>query len=72
MNNTHDLRLIIESRIPIIVIESWEEQRALALLSKIGIQLALPVYAWSATEGIQRADYDNTAKLPHTAAPEAA
>ncbi|NKI19443.1 AAA family ATPase [Spongiibacter sp. KMU-166] len=72
MNNTHDLRLIIESRIPIIVIESWEEQRALALLSKIGIQLALPVYAWSATEGIQRADYDNTAKLPHTAAPEVA
>lgn len=72
MNNSHDLRLIIESRIPIIVIESWEEKRALALLSKMGIQLNLAVYAWSATEGIQRADFENTAKLPHTSSPEAA
>jgi hypothetical protein len=28
MNDSHDLRLIIESRISIIVIETWEERRA--------------------------------------------
>ena len=39
MNDSHDLRLIIESRIPVIVIETWEEKRALTLLSKLGIQL---------------------------------
>ncbi len=71
MNNSHDLRLIIESRIPITVIETWEEPRALKLLSKLGIQLALPVFAWSATEGLQRADITPSAKLAHTAEPEA-
>ena len=72
MNNSHDLRLIIESRIPIIVIETWEERRALTLLSKLGIQLARPLYAWSATEGVRRADIMASSSLPHTTAPEAA
>lgn len=72
MNDSHDLRLIIESRIPVIVIETWEEKRALTLLSKLGIQLGLPVFAWSITEGLRRSDYDQAANQPLTAEPEAA
>lgn len=72
MNNSHDLRLILESRIPIVLIETWEEGRALQLLSKLGLQLARPVYAWSATEGLRRADLSGSAALAHTTTPEAA
>lgn len=72
MNDSHDLRLLIESHIPIIVIETWEEQRALALLSKLGIQLALPVFAWSVTDGLRRIDYDHSNAQRTTAEPDAA
>ena len=72
MNTRHDLRLIIESPIPIVVIETWEEQRALTLLCKLGVQLALPVQAWSVTDGLRRVDLSNGASLNHTAEPEAA
>ena len=72
MNNSHDLRLIIESRIPIIVIETWEERRALTLLSKLGVQLAKPLYAWSASDGLRRADLVDSPSLPQTTSPEAA
>lgn len=72
MNTSHDLRLIIESHIPIVVIETWEEQRALTLLCKLGVQLALPVQAWSVTEGLRRIDLSHGASLNHTAEPEAA
>ncbi len=71
MNNSHDLRLLFESRIPIVAIETWEEPRALQLLSRLGIQMSTPVYAWSVTEGLRRIDYDGAAKLAHTAEPEA-
>lgn len=72
MNDSHDLRLLIDSHIPIVVIETWEEQRALALLSKLGIQLALPVFAWSVTEGLRRVDFDQGGSQRTTAEPEAA
>ena len=70
MNNSHDLRLIIESRIPIIVIETWEERRALTLLSKLGVQLAKPLYAWSASDGLRRADLVDSPSLPQTTSPD--
>ena len=72
MNDSHDLRLLIESHIPVIVIETWEEQRALALLSKLGIQLALPVFGWSVTDGLRRIDFDQGSSQRTTAEPEAA
>lgn len=72
MNDSHDLRLIIESRIPVIIIETWEERRALALLTKLGIQQGLPVFSWSVSDGLRRADFDQAANQPLTAEPEAA
>jgi hypothetical protein len=71
MNDSHDLRLIIESRIPIIVIETWEERRALALLAKLGIGQGLPVFSWSVSDGLRRADYDEAANQSLTVEPEA-
>ena len=72
MNDSHDLRLIIESRIPVVIIETWEEKRALTLLSKLGIQLGTPVFAWSITDGLRRCDYDQANNQALTTEPEAA
>ena len=58
MNEEHDLELLLRSRTPIVVIESTEEPRALALLTRVGIGLRQAVFSWTVTEGLKRSDVD--------------
>ena len=55
-----DLKLILRSRVPIIVIETREEQRALGMIKRLkrfGMQH--PLFAWSVTEGLYRLDIES-------------
>ena len=58
MNDSHDLELVLKSHIPILVIETREEQRAVNLIRSLQFRLGLPVYKWTVTEGLQRIDLD--------------
>jgi len=58
MQNRHDLELILKSHIPIIVIETHEEQRVLDLLSQQTLKLAKALFKWTITEGLERVDID--------------
>ncbi|HYQ38730.1 MAG TPA: AAA family ATPase [Pseudomonas sp.] len=53
-NDIHDLGLVLDSRVRLIVIESWDEQRVLETLSALAIRRGLGLYLWSVTEGVQR------------------
>jgi AAA+ superfamily predicted ATPase len=50
-----ELRLLINSRSPIITVETSEEQRFQELLEKVAAELAVPLYVWSVTEGLGKA-----------------
>ena len=52
MSDTRDLGLILDARIPIVVIESPDERRVLALLLQFAMQRGLPFSEWSATRGL--------------------
>ncbi len=52
MNDTHDLNLIFDARIPIVILETFEEKRALQLLTRIAVKRACSLHCWSVTEGI--------------------
>ncbi|MDY6942900.1 MAG: AAA family ATPase [Pseudomonadota bacterium] len=54
MPDIHDLGLILKSRVPIIVIETHEEQRALQTLTRLSISQGLDLYTWSVTAGLCR------------------
>jgi SpoVK/Ycf46/Vps4 family AAA+-type ATPase len=56
MNDAHDLELVLKSHIPIVVIETREEQRAVELISRMQFRLGQPIYKWTVTEGLQRLD----------------
>ncbi len=60
MNRQHDLELILRSRTPIVVIETRDESRMLALLTSITIARAkdcyVPLFRWTVTDGLQRLD----------------
>ena len=48
------LRLLINSRNPIITVETTEEQRFVGLLSAVASDLNVPLFIWSVTEGLAR------------------
>jgi SpoVK/Ycf46/Vps4 family AAA+-type ATPase len=52
MNDQRDLEVMIASRFPIIAIESQEETRVLQLLSRIARACKLPLFTWSAADGL--------------------
>jgi len=54
LNKRDDLRLLVNSRHPIITVETTEEERVEQLLFQIGAELDVPVYTWSVTKGLAR------------------
>jgi ATP-dependent 26S proteasome regulatory subunit len=54
-SNRDALRLLINSRCPIITIETSEEQRACELLEQVAGELNISLFLWSVTEGLARA-----------------
>jgi hypothetical protein len=53
-----DLRLLIQSRFPILYVETYEEERLEERLERIARELGLPLSAWSATRGLERLGHD--------------
>ena len=53
MSDIKDLELILLSDTPIIVIESFEEQRALEMLAKVAVKRFQNLLSWTVTSGLQ-------------------
>ncbi len=56
MNDQRDLSLIIRSRFPIVLIETHEEARMMALLEQVARLEGQGLFMWSAADGLQRRD----------------
>ncbi len=72
MTDRHDLELVLSSKVPIVVVETHDEARFLALLADIAVQQRAdsyrPLFRWSVTDGLQRLDLDLEAQQ-HNAEP---
>ena len=64
-----ELRLLINSRNPIITVETAEEERLAHLLTALAVELCIPLYTWSVTTGLGRIE---GAPIYETAQPEQA
>lgn len=62
MSDSHELELILRSRVPVIAIETGDETRFLKLLKQIAIDSPSheyrPLFRWTVTDGLQRLDLD--------------
>jgi len=60
MDSQRDLSLILQSRTPIVVIETRDESRVLDMITSITIARGkgayLPLFRWTVTDGLQRLD----------------
>ncbi len=52
----HDLMMLVQSRIPLIAIETHEEKRATLLLKKLTNSMNKWLFSWSITQGLKRVD----------------
>mgnify|MGYP001828048204 CR=1 FL=1 len=57
MDNSGDLRVLLDSRYPLLLIETREEERFLTILREVAADLDLPLWIWSATRGLARDGY---------------
>lgn len=56
MHEFDDLRVLVQAHSPLIVIESYEEPRALLLIKCLAVNLMRSVFKWTITDGLQRLD----------------
>jgi len=69
MPDSRDLEILIHGHVPIITIETHEENRALNLIIKASSKQYLPTFKWTVTEGLQRLDL-NLDPQRHASAPQ--
>jgi len=69
MPELRDLELLLRSDVPILVIETREERRVLELFGRLTLMMPRPLFHWTVTEGLRRADVDMGAQL-HAREPE--
>ena len=53
-NDIHDLGLVLDSRVRLVVIESWEELRVLEAIGTLAVKRGLTWYTWNQVDGLQR------------------
>ncbi len=66
-----DLALLIESKYPLIAVETEEEDRLYDLLRRLTIQMNVPLYLWTPVDGLTRPPFKDAiahdARQPHQA-----
>ena len=56
-NDIRDLQLVLDARVRLIAIESWDELRVLETLTSVAIHRGTNLMVWSITEGLHRMDF---------------
>lgn len=57
MDDTRRLEQLLDTRVPLIVIETFEERRALDMLMRVAAKRHHNLFRWSETEGLQRSTF---------------
>ncbi len=55
-----DLEVLINSRYPLIAVETYEEERVEDMLKALSASLGIPLFLWTVTEGLKRSGLDNS------------
>ncbi|UQY32764.1 AAA family ATPase [Pseudomonas fulva] len=60
-NDIHDLGLVLDSKVKLVLIESWDERRVLETLTGLAVRRGLSLFTWSITDGLRRGDFTGEA-----------
>lgn len=54
MQDVNEIKYLLDTRVPLLVIETYEEKKALDVLHKVADQQSRELYRWSITDGLVR------------------
>lgn len=57
MKDTKDISLLLDSKVPLVVIETFDEKRALDMLLKVANKRSRNIYRWSVTDGLAKLSF---------------
>ncbi len=57
MQDVDELKLLLDSRIPLVVIETFEEKKALDVLMRVADKQGSDLHRWSVTDGLTRINF---------------
>lgn len=57
MQDVDEIKLLLDSRIPLLVIETYEEKKALDVLLRVANKHGKDLYRWSVTDGLSRLNF---------------
>lgn len=57
MQDVNELKLLLDSRIPLVVIETFEEKKALDVLMRVADKQGRDLHRWSVTDGLTRISF---------------
>ncbi|EAT13177.1 AAA family ATPase [Bermanella marisrubri] len=69
MQDIEDLHRVISHHLPIIVVESYEERRALELITRVAIKRSDAMYQWTLSDGLKRGQFGEEADSEGTKKP---
>ncbi len=69
MQDLHDLELLLDRHIPILMVGSHEEARALELFTRLAIRRGLALQQWTLTDGLRRLGFGEDAAKGDTLQP---
>lgn len=69
MQDFEDLNKVIAHHMPIVVVESYEERRALELITRVSIKRAEAMYQWTLSDGLRRGQFGEEADSDSTKKP---
>jgi len=71
-NDIHDLGLLLDSRVKLIITESWEEQRVLETMGALAVKRARTWFTWDHVDGLKRLGFGEEIDEVDTCDPEKA
>jgi hypothetical protein len=72
MQDLHDLKLILERKEPLVVIETYEESRALELLTRLAIERGAALQQWTVSDGLRRLGFGEDVAVAESESPDKA
>lgn len=71
-NDIHDLGLLLDSRVKLIITESWEEPRVLETMASLAVKRARTWFTWDQVDGLRRLGFGAEIDETDTCDPEKA
>jgi len=66
MNDIKELESLLSARMPVVIIESHEEQKVTSMLDRFSTLNERTFFTWNVTQGLRRANSSNRSTTPRS------